>query len=248
MIADLIFDLGMYDGADTQFYLEKGFRVVAVEANPQLCEISQTKLAPYVLAQQLCILNVGIAEKRGTSTFYINQSRPDRSSFLPDWCASDQKRTISVETVILDEILHQYGTPYYLKIDLEHLDHVCISALERQKDLPQFVSAETSQIEFVERMFRLGYKKFKIISQILNHCIKLPFPAKEGHYVDQRFTSFHSGPFGDDTYGDWLAKKDVLDEIEKIHERDFANSIHRKEGCPEQIFLNSWFDVHAALT
>ena len=33
---NLIFDIGMHIGQDTEFYLKKGFCVVAVEANPKL--------------------------------------------------------------------------------------------------------------------------------------------------------------------------------------------------------------------
>ena len=40
MTADLIYDVGMHNGADTAFYLAKGFRVVAVEANPELVQAS----------------------------------------------------------------------------------------------------------------------------------------------------------------------------------------------------------------
>jgi hypothetical protein len=36
MHTDLIFDFGANDGRDTEFYLLKGYRVVGVEANPQL--------------------------------------------------------------------------------------------------------------------------------------------------------------------------------------------------------------------
>jgi hypothetical protein len=31
-----IFDIGMYDGAESAYYLQSGYRVVAVEANPEL--------------------------------------------------------------------------------------------------------------------------------------------------------------------------------------------------------------------
>ena len=34
MQSDLIIDVGMHTGKDTLFYLQKGFRVVAIEANP----------------------------------------------------------------------------------------------------------------------------------------------------------------------------------------------------------------------
>jgi hypothetical protein len=32
--SDLIYDVGLLDGADTAYYLFRGFRVVAVDANP----------------------------------------------------------------------------------------------------------------------------------------------------------------------------------------------------------------------
>lgn len=32
----LIIDVGMHTGRDTEFYLKKGFNVVAIEANPEL--------------------------------------------------------------------------------------------------------------------------------------------------------------------------------------------------------------------
>ncbi len=36
MISNLIYDVGMNNGDDTAYYLEQGFRVVGIEANPDL--------------------------------------------------------------------------------------------------------------------------------------------------------------------------------------------------------------------
>ena len=33
---DLVYDVGMHKGEDTEFYLRKGFRVIAFEADPDL--------------------------------------------------------------------------------------------------------------------------------------------------------------------------------------------------------------------
>ncbi len=41
---DLIFDLGMHTALDTKFYLDKGFRVVAVEANPRMVESAREQV------------------------------------------------------------------------------------------------------------------------------------------------------------------------------------------------------------
>ena len=42
---DLIYDVGMHKGEDTDYYLQKGFRVVAFEANPDLVNLCRTRFA-----------------------------------------------------------------------------------------------------------------------------------------------------------------------------------------------------------
>lgn len=247
MTTDLIFDIGMHIGTDTEYYLRKGFRVVAVDANPALCHEAELRLREYVAAKQLAIMNCGVANSRGTHRFYINLERSDRSSFIAGWSRSDKKEVIDVECVRLDDLIAEFGIPYYLKADIEGLDHVCVEALERQRAFPQYVSSETGRTSFVQRMFRLGYKRFKVINQIWSQVLTLPKPAREGRYVEQRFTEYHSGPFGNETYGEWLSAEDVLDEISRIRIRDYSGSRHKHYGCPQYIFCNSWYDVHAAL-
>ena len=36
---NLIYDVGLHLGEDTEYYLKKGFRVIAFEANPELVDI-----------------------------------------------------------------------------------------------------------------------------------------------------------------------------------------------------------------
>jgi hypothetical protein len=59
---DLIYDVGLHKGEDSEFYLKKGFRVVAIEALPALAQIVTERLRPYLDSGQLVILNVAIAE------------------------------------------------------------------------------------------------------------------------------------------------------------------------------------------
>jgi predicted RNA methylase len=53
---DLIIDLGMNNGDDAEYYLKKNFRVVAVEANPALCDLAAKRLAEAVTNGRLMIL------------------------------------------------------------------------------------------------------------------------------------------------------------------------------------------------
>ena len=81
----LIMDIGMNDGLDSSFYLSKGFRVVAVEANPILIEKVGKELADYVASGQLIIEPVGLGTQDGEFTFYLNQDNDQWSSFDRVW-------------------------------------------------------------------------------------------------------------------------------------------------------------------
>ena len=82
----IIYDVGMHEGQDTIFYLKKGFKVVAIEANPVLCDkATQNKeFQAYIKTGQLVVLNMGIASIEGNMDFYINTTHTEWSSFNKD--------------------------------------------------------------------------------------------------------------------------------------------------------------------
>jgi FkbM family methyltransferase len=56
-----IFDIGMYDGADTAYYLECGYHVVAVEANPGLVDNAKRRFGAEIASGQLTCVNAAIS-------------------------------------------------------------------------------------------------------------------------------------------------------------------------------------------
>ena len=60
-----VFDFGMYDASDTLYYLENGYNVVAVEANPSLVDSARSRLAAYVNAGSLTLINRAISVDNG---------------------------------------------------------------------------------------------------------------------------------------------------------------------------------------
>ena len=74
----LIMDIGMNNGRDSLFYLRKGFRVVAVEANPILVKNAQQQLADYIASGQLIIEPLGLGLE-GQCTFYVTTQPPPTS-------------------------------------------------------------------------------------------------------------------------------------------------------------------------
>lgn len=56
-----IFDIGMFDASDTEYYLTEGYRVVAIEANPALAQRAEVLLKDYIASGRLVIVNCAIS-------------------------------------------------------------------------------------------------------------------------------------------------------------------------------------------
>src|SRR5271157_4948051 len=57
---DLIYDVGLHKGEDAEFYLRKGFRVVAFEADPDLIASCRERLKGFLDHGQLTIVEGAI--------------------------------------------------------------------------------------------------------------------------------------------------------------------------------------------
>jgi FkbM family methyltransferase len=66
---DIVFDIGMYDGADTAYYLRSGYRIVAVEANPELVQHATQKFATEMASGQLICVNAATSTSRDPSSW-----------------------------------------------------------------------------------------------------------------------------------------------------------------------------------
>jgi FkbM family methyltransferase len=168
----------MHNGDDTAYYLHQGFRVVAVEADPTLVEQAARRFAEAVRLGRLAILNVGIAEKAGSAPFWISDECTIWNSFDRRIAARNGSRhhAIVVETRRFADILDEFGTPHYLKVDIERYDEVCVRGLGG-RPLPRFMSVEAEcvgdneeigeaeSLATLELLHEIGYRKFKLISQ-----------------------------------------------------------------------------------
>src|SRR4051812_16556885 len=131
MQKDMIIDVGMHTGKDTEFYIKKGFRVNAIEANPDLAGKVEARLAKYLADGRLRIHKVAVAEHAGTVKFWMNDQKDDWGTTSQDFLDRNLKqgttaREITVESRKFEDILDECGTPYYLKIDIEGSDLLCL--------------------------------------------------------------------------------------------------------------------------
>jgi hypothetical protein len=73
--ASVIYDFGMNNGDDVEYYLLKAQRVVAVEANSALCEEATRRFSSAIADGRLTILNVALSDQETGEpvTFYLHR-------------------------------------------------------------------------------------------------------------------------------------------------------------------------------
>ena len=264
----LIIDVGMHTGKDTEFYLAKGFRVATVEANPRLVDQVRKRLTEAVRSERLTIFNTAISDREGTATFYVNTQKDDWGTLSESFAARNVALDtdlipIDVECTRFEKILEKTGIPYYLKIDIEGADILCLQALSRFQDKPRYVSIEMSLRNFddafseIALLWVLGYRQFKIVNQALNDTVRCPDPPLEGNYVDARFDGHTSGPFGEEAPGAWMSLDQLLERVRDIISEQALYGAHGRYYDTWRARLNwryrrmfglepvGWYDIHA---
>jgi FkbM family methyltransferase len=226
--SDLIFDVGLHTGEDTTFYLKKGFRVVAVEADPELCESVASRFVEAIDTGQLMLVNKALARTPGPITFYRNLDKSIWGTLDPEWAERNSGlfgtkiAPITVEATTISELMEQFGTPYYLKLDIEGFDMVGVEGLEALADRPKYVSIESDKdsLKAIRREFHtfagLGYDRFKIVNQGRVPRQTPPSPPREGKFADHRFELGASGLFGEEAPGKWLSIEEAIDAYRPI--------------------------------
>ena len=146
----LIFDIGCHRGEDSDFYLKKGFRVIAVEANPALCRELKQKFADQIADGRFVIVEKAIAEQAGEVEFFVNEKASIWGTIRAEMVKRNQYSgamftKIVVPAITFASLVEQFGIPYYLKIDIEGADLLCQEGLLPFRKRPRFVSFEHDQ-------------------------------------------------------------------------------------------------------
>ncbi len=233
---DLIIDFGMHHGLDTLFYLQKGFKVVAIEANPQMVEIAKETLKQYLKSGQLIIEAVGIGPERGTFKFYRHLENDEWSTFDAKIASTrPPHEEIEITCVTPEDIFAKHGIPYYAKIDIEGLDMCVVNAFASIGHQPKTLSVENGPPDTMVGLYNAGWRKFKFINMREIWRIELPNPPLEGKFVERQFAACSSGPFGEELPGEWLSFHKAM--------HYYFNEVNNPYNPRPDI----WFDIHCMM-
>jgi FkbM family methyltransferase len=162
-----IFDLGLHEGHDTSFYLRKGFRVVALEANPLFCRAAEEHFAREIAQGRLIIVEKALAARAdGYVAFYVRADKNGWSSLYSDVAERDgiASTRIEIAATTLGRLFAEHGIPYFLKCDIEGAEDVVLQQLATEREKPRFVSVEAGDAS-IDLLAAAGYVRFQMINQ-----------------------------------------------------------------------------------
>jgi len=236
----LIYDIGVNSGEDSRFYLEKGFSVVGVEANPLIAAELRETFSKEILEGRYILEECGIWSHAKYLTFYRNLDNDHWSSFDPGYgCRNGTAyEEIEIKCITALELFEMYGMPRYLKIDVEGADRYIVSNLKSLEVLPVYVSVEEYGVDSIDELNKSGYKQFYFASQRDKKWAIPPNPAKEGTYFNKVFDGYDSGLFGSELPGEWMDYATARDHFI----RNIRNENHEYVGPDHE-----WYDIHAKI-
>jgi len=250
----LIFDLGVYEGQDSRFYLDKGFVVVGVEAHPAYAENARKIFASEIAGGRYYLVERAIWDKADLSIQF--HTRGAQSSIIKAYADSGgPSLSVEVRTTTLEELIREYGVPYYLKCDLEGVDGIIVTQLQGVEKIPAFTSIEAPAPDSIGELACCGYDRFQIINQGYHARTRIPFPPREGRYAKVRMNDAMTGLFGRELNPrHWMSKEDAIAAMKR---REFILSrkcnpvlkyLYRRIGKlsgRRYLIPQGWTDIHA---
>ena len=167
---ELVFDVGANFGSRTRVFLELGARVVAVE--PQK-ECARYLLASFGSDSNFHLVNKALGAASGTSDLFILKHPRTASLSLEHMRAvhfeKHQAGTLEksgrVSVTTLDALIHQYGSPAFVKIDAEGFEYEIMRGLSQPltalsfEFVPTYLEPALKSIDYLLRFgtMRLNY-------------------------------------------------------------------------------------------
>lgn len=132
---DLVFDVGANIGERTEIFLALGASVVAVEPHAGCINTLKNKFGQ---ESRVNIVPKALGSENGSSQLWLVDECPGISSMSEKWlkavqetnrfgCTWSKQQTVEVTT--LDDLIGAFGTPAFVKIDVEGSEDTVLSGL-----------------------------------------------------------------------------------------------------------------------
>jgi FkbM family methyltransferase len=268
-----VFDMGCHRGEDTSFYLAKGYRVAAFEANPALVEALQKRFADAIRTGQLRIYS-GILKADAAPgekmRFFVNKGQTNWGTADEAWMERNRSlgaasEIVELDTVNLETVMKDIGVPLFAKIDIQGLDYGILNAFKAFGERPKYLSVASDKVRFegvvaeVELLKQLGYGAFQAVQQRWIPGSTIETTTVDGAPLRHQFEMHSSGAFGEDLEGAWVGADELIRQYRPIF-RDYRlfgdhSLMQRAFGRTPMAIMErltrrpmpGWYDTHARL-
>ena len=181
---ELIFDVGLNLGNKTKYLLFLGAKVIGFEPQKDCFEHALKNLSLYSALGKFKGKNVALSNSIGQADFYKSNQHvlsTMSTEFIEEagkerfkGCNWDNKTT--VETSTLDEQVSEYGSPKYIKIDVEGFEYNVLKGLTNP--------VEYISIEFTPELYDNSEKCLEYLLDLNNgECLFNYVYRENDHYL-----------------------------------------------------------------
>ena len=135
---DLTFDLGAHVGNRTRALAALGCRVVALEPQPDFARVLR---ALFALRTNVEIVEAAVGARAGRASLSLSDRSPTMTTLATEWRDERARdpvfarvrwnRDIEVDTTTLDRLIARFGTPAFIKIDVEGAEPQVLAGLSQ---------------------------------------------------------------------------------------------------------------------
>ncbi len=169
---DLVFDIGAHAGNRARALAALGCRVVAVEPQPDFVRLlrvlfgrsSHVEIVEAAVAAAPGRAALSISHRHPTVTTMETAWRETRSS-EPDFSQVRWDRQVDVAVTTLDALIERYGTPVFVKLDVEGAEPSVLAGLTRPIETISFEylpRALDFAAQCVTRLEQLGTYRYNL--------------------------------------------------------------------------------------
>ncbi len=205
----VIYDFGSNNGDDIPYYLLKSDIVVAIEANPDLCQCISDRFNDEIAQGRVilenCVINTN--DDKNYNDFYIHKKNHVKSQIdEPDNSIIHEFDKYLLPSKSVRQIIHDHGDPFYIKIDLEGYDGTVLKNLLNEGIIPPYISAESHSIDTLSSLICMGYPAFKLVKgkEVADLYSECQVHSPQG-VVNYSFPHHSAGPFGNDINSPWMS-------------------------------------------
>jgi FkbM family methyltransferase len=166
---DLVFDIGAHVGDRVASFRRLGARVVAVEPQPALVKL----LRLFYGRRAVAIEAAAVGRSVGATAMMINLDNPTVSTAsagfvraardAPGWETQRWSKLVVVPVTTLDALIDKYGTPVFIKIDVEGFEEDALFGLSRAVKALSFEFTMIQRdvaLACIARCIALGFTRF----------------------------------------------------------------------------------------